>query len=208
MNNERRKEFLNIPNYISFGRIASVPLIVILMMFINDANGMTVWNSFWSFISALVYGIASFSDVIDGFLARRMKLVGNFGKFFDPVADKLLNLAAMIMLIPLARIPAWFVILILVREVMITMLRGVAAHENVIIQASKWGKYKNAFGSFGISFLILHYPFLGVNWILIGWVLLIVSAIFCIGSGAHYVWKFVQEIAKLDAAKASEAVNG
>ena len=199
MNKDRRKEFLNLPNYISFGRIMAVPLLVVLMMFINDANqSRAVWNSFWSFIAALVYGLASFSDVIDGFIARRRKVTGSFGKFFDPVADKLLNLAAMIMLIPMARIPAWFVILILIREVMITMLRGVAANEQIVISASKWGKYKNAFGSFGVAFLILNYPFFNVQWKLAGWVLLIISAVFSIGSGAHYVVNFVKEIAKLD----------
>jgi len=205
MNRERRKEFLNLPNYISLGRIAAVPLLVILMMLMGDTgDSRVIWNSFWSFISALVFGLASFSDVIDGFIARRRKVAGTFGKFFDPVADKLLNLAAMIMLIPLGRIPAWFVILILVREVMITMLRGVAANEQIVIQASKWGKYKNAFGSFGVAFLILHYPFFDVQWSLIGWVLLIISAVFSIGSGVHYVFKFMKEIAKLDAKEQEE----
>jgi len=195
----RRKEFLNLPNYISLARILSVPLIVVMMMMINDnVPARQTFNSLISFLCALFYGIASFTDVIDGFLARRRNIEGSFGKFFDPVADKLLNLAAMIMLIPLGRMPAWFVILILVREVMITMLRGVAANEQIVIQASKWGKYKNAFGSFGIAFLILHYPHFGVHWLLVGWVLIIVSAVFSIGSGAHYVWKFVQKIAQLE----------
>lgn len=193
----KRREFLNIPNYVSLGRIVAVPLIVILMMFINDDIAKRhVWNVMWSFITAIIYGVASASDMVDGFLARRYKIEGTFGKFFDPVADKLLNLAAMIMLIPLHRIPAWLVILILVREIVITMLRGVAANEQIVIQASKWGKYKNAFGSFGVAFLILHYPFWGIQWKLIGWVLFLVSAVFSIGSGIHYVVKFIKEVSK------------
>lgn len=191
----KRHEFLNLPNYISLGRIASAPLLIVFMMFINDyKEGATTWNAFWSMISATVYGVASLSDIVDGFFARRYKLESVFGKFFDPLADKLLNLAAMIMLIPLGRIPAWFVVIILMREIGITTLRGVAANEQIVIQASKWGKYKNAFGSFGIAFLILHYPFWGVQWMLIGWILLIVSTIFSMGSGIHYVCKFVKEI--------------
>lgn len=193
----KRHEFLNLPNYISFGRIAATPILIVFMMFINDyKEGATTWNAFWSMISAAVYGVASLSDIVDGFFARRYKLESVFGKFFDPLADKLLNLAAMIMLIPLGRIPAWLVVIILMREIGVTMLRGVAANEQVIIPASKWGKYKNAFGSFGIAFLILHYPFWSVQWMLIGWILLIVSTIFSMGSGIHYVYKFVKEITR------------
>lgn len=193
----KRREFLNIPNYISLGRILSVPLIVVFMMFINDAKvEHHVWNAFWSLIAAIIYGAASLTDMVDGFLARRYKIEGTFGKFFDPLADKLLNVGAMIMLIPLGRIPAWFVVLLFMREVAITMLRGVAANERLVIPASKWGKYKTAFGSFGVSFIILHYPYWGVQWNLIGWVLLIISAVFSIGSGVHYVWRFVGELKK------------
>jgi CDP-diacylglycerol--glycerol-3-phosphate 3-phosphatidyltransferase len=192
----KRKEFLNLPNYISLARIISVPILVVLLMLIGKDNAPNVWNQLISFLSALAYGIASFSDVVDGFLARRYNVQGTFGKFFDPLADKVLNLAAMIMLIPLVRMPAWLVVLVLVREVTITMLRGVASNEHIIIQASKWGKYKNAFGSFGIAFIILYFPFFGVKWELIGWVLLLISVVFSVGSGIHYVWNFVKEISK------------
>lgn len=195
MNNEFKKEYLNIANYISFGRIAAIPLIIIFMMFINDwRDGAHTWNAFWSFLTALIYGVASFSDMLDGYYARRHKVESTFGKFFDPVADKLLNLAAMIMLIPLGRIPAWLVVLLLIREIGITMLRGIAANEQMIISASTWGKYKTAFGSFGLAFLILHYPFWGIEWMLIGWVLFIISAAFSIGSGIEYVVRFIKEV--------------
>ena len=193
----KRREFLNIPNYISLGRIVAVPLLIITMMMINDMSVLhRSWSVFWSLVSAIIYGVASLSDMVDGFIARRYHLEGTFGKFFDPLADKLLNLTAMIMLIPLNRLPAWLVILLLVREITITMLRGVAANEHIVIQASKWGKYKNAFGSFAIAFLILHHPYFGVQWVLAGWVLLIISVLFSIGSGAHYVWCFIKELSR------------
>ncbi|PIR18116.1 MAG: CDP-diacylglycerol--glycerol-3-phosphate 3-phosphatidyltransferase [Deltaproteobacteria bacterium CG11_big_fil_rev_8_21_14_0_20_49_13] len=192
----KRKEFLNLPNYISLIRILAVPLIVILMMCINDNTVHQKWNILLSFIVALIYGVASASDMVDGFIARRYKLEGNFGKFFDPLADKLLSLAAMIMLIPLHRIPAWLVVLLLVREIVITMLRGVAVNERIVIPASKWGKYKNAFGSFGVAFLILHYSHFGINWLLVGWVLFLVSATFSIGSSVHYIHRFIEELSK------------
>ncbi len=193
----KRREFLNIPNYISLARILSVPLIVVFMMFINDTKvEHHIWNAFWSLITAVIYGVASATDMVDGFFARRYKIEGTFGKFFDPLADKLLNVGAMIMLIPLGRIPAWFVVLLFMREITITMLRGVAVNEHIVIAASKWGKYKSAFGSFGAAFIILHYPYWGVQWNLIGWVLLIISAVFSIGSGAHYIWRFAGELRK------------
>ena len=195
MDATKRAEFMNLPNYISMGRVAAVPLIIVSMMFIrSDVTDGDAWNKLWSSIAAIIYGLASFSDMVDGFLARRYKLESAFGKFFDPLADKLLNLAAMIMLIPLGRIPAWLVVLLLVREISITSLRGIAANEQILIAASKWGKYKNAFGSFAIAFLILHYPFFNFQWKLVGWVLLIISAVFSIGSGVSYTWNFVKEI--------------
>lgn len=195
MDSFKRREFLNAPNYISLGRIVAIPLMMGFMMVIDySMTGHPILDSTFSFLAALVYGVASFSDMIDGIIARRYKLEGTFGQFFDPLADKLLNLAAMIMLIPLERMPAWLVVLLLVREILITMLRGVAANEQIVIPASKWGKYKNAFGSFGIAFLILHYPFFGIQWKLVGWVLVIVSAVFSLGSGVHYIWKFIKEL--------------
>jgi len=195
MDASKRAEFMNLPNYISMIRVAAVPLVIVTMMLIKGEGDVgNVWSAWWSFIAALIYGLASFSDMLDGFLARRYNLESAFGKFFDPLADKLLNLAAMIMLIPLGRIPAWLVVVLLVREVSITSLRGIAANEHILIAASKWGKYKNAFGSFAIAFLILHYPFFNFQWKLVGWVLLIVSACFSIGSGVSYAWNFVKEI--------------
>jgi len=198
-----KNEFLNVPNCISTGRIIAVPAFMIFMMLVRmpEASHPT-WNATMSFIAGLVYGVASLSDMLDGFLARRYNMISTTGKFLDPLADKLLNLTALIMLIPLARIPAWLVVIVLVREISVTALRGMAANEQIVIAASKWGKYKNAFGSFGVGFLIWHYPFFGIEWVLIGWVLLIISVAFAVGSGIHYAWNFFAEVkrrSKVDA---------
>lgn len=189
-----RDDFLNIPNYISVIRVAAIPLLIILMMMIRLPGYLhPVWNKWIGLAAALVYTAASLSDILDGFLARRANISSTTGKFLDPLADKLLNLAALIMLIPLGRIPAWLVIVILTREISVTALRGVAANEQIVISASKWGKYKNAFGSFGIAFLILYYPWFGIEWLLVGWVLLIVSVVFSVGSGVHYTYHFMKK---------------
>lgn len=190
-----RGDFLNIPNLISIFRIAGIPLMIVFMMMIRrPLDAYPLWNPWISFLAALTYGIAGLSDILDGYLARRAKISSVAGKFLDPLADKLLNLAAIIMLIPLGWIPAWLVVVILTREITVTALRGMAANERIVISASKWGKYKNAFGSFGIAFIMLHYPSLGVNWMLVGWVLLAVSVVFSIQSGIHYTYRFFKEV--------------
>lgn len=190
-----RGEFLNVPNYISTIRIAAVPLLIVFMMLIRKpVTEFTEWNSKISFIAGLIYVAASLSDMLDGYLARRAKISTVAGKFLDPLADKLLNLSALIMLIPLGWIPAWLVIVILTREIGITALRGMAANERIVIAASKWGKMKNAFGSFGVGALIWHYPFFGINWMLIGWIMMIISVVFSLGSGIHYSYNFFAEI--------------
>lgn len=192
-----RNDFLNLPNYISIGRVIAVPVFMIFLMLIRrPEQTYPAWNATMSLVAGLIYGAASLSDILDGFLARRFKISSVMGKFLDPLADKLLNLTAIIMLIPLGRIPAWLVVIILFREIGVTALRGVAANERIVIAASKWGKYKNAFGSFGVGFLILHYPFLGVNWSLIGWILLTVSIAFSLGSGIHYTFNFFSAVKK------------
>lgn len=192
-----RQHYANLPNLITLFRILAIPAMILLMLAMNASDrAHHASNMFFSFMAALVFGVASFSDIIDGYLARRYNAVSVFGKFFDPLADKLLSLAALIMLIPLSRMPAWLVVFLLVREVSITMLRSVAANEQIIISASEWGKYKNAFLSVGISFIILHYAYFGIQWRLIGWVLFIMGALFSIGSGIHYVYGFYQEVKK------------
>lgn len=203
-----RGDFLNVPNYVSSLRIIAIPLLIVFMMLIRFPESVhPKWNASMSFIAALVYGIASLSDLLDGFLARRAKISSVVGKFFDPLADKLLNLAALIMLIPLMRIPAWLVVLVLFREITVTTLRGMAANEQIVIAASKWGKYKNAFGSFGVAFIILHYPFWGVNWMLIGWITLIISVGFSFGSGIHYARNFFLEVRRKEQLKTGPNVE-
>lgn len=186
-----RGKIVNVPNIISMARIVAVPVFILAMMAINQKyadsmqkNESAALFAFW------IYAGASISDLIDGYYARRYNITSDMGMFLDPLADKLLNLSAIIMLIPLGWIPAWLVVLIISREITITGLRSVAANEQLVIEASKWGKYKTAFGNVGTAALILHYPFLGVQWNLIGWVCFLVFAAFSIGSGIHYMYHY------------------
>lgn len=187
-----RGTILNVPNIISMARIIAVPIFMLAMMMIDRKNPeLRLRNAFGAQLACWIYVIACLSDLVDGYYARRYNIISDLGKFLDPLADKLLNLAAIIMMIPLGWVPAWLVTLLIAREVTITTLRGAAASEgHHVIEASKWGKYKTAFGNVGTAALVLHYPFWGVHWNLIGWVCFVTFAVFSIGSGIHYCWSY------------------
>lgn len=185
---------LHAPNIITIARLFSVPFVIVLMLFINDNDPDVALNKVISIAAAALFTISMSSDMIDGYLARKYNLVSVFGKFMDPLADKMLFIAAMIMMIEIGRIPAWLVAAFFIREVAVTALRGMAASAGVIIQASHWGKYKSAFVSAATVALLLHYPFFGIHWNAIGWILLIPSFLFSVGSGLDYAYKFSKAV--------------
>jgi len=149
-----------------------------------------------SFLAALVFGIASFTDLLDGYLARQQKAETAIGKLLDPMADKLLILSGMIMLIPLDRIPAWMVVLIIGREVAITGLRGIASAEGEVIAASRLGKAKMILQSLSLGGLMLHYEYFGINFHVLGMILLWIALAITLWSGIDYFWKFYQGVMK------------
>ena len=122
----KRQEYLNLPNYLTLGRIVLIPVVMWLIGKI-DLNQSVSHNLNVGILASIVYFIAGVSDLIDGYYARKYKINSVFGKYFDPLADKLMVLAVMIMLIPLGRIAAWVVVAFLAREITITALRGVAS---------------------------------------------------------------------------------
>lgn len=178
--------YLNLPNWITIGRILAAPVILVLMLFLDDDGRHVAINKTLSFVTAIIFMLAMCTDMVDGYLARKRDLISTFGKFIDPLADKMLFLVAMIMMIPLGRIPAGIVAILFIREVTITALRGLAIDEGIVIAANSWGKYKSAFVSSATVALLMHYPFFGIEWRLIGWVLLVPAMIFSIFSALHY----------------------
>jgi CDP-diacylglycerol--glycerol-3-phosphate 3-phosphatidyltransferase len=184
---QQRATIRNIPNLLTVQRIFSSPVIV---LFLTSPGPLA------SFLAALVFGIASLTDLLDGYLARQQKAETAIGKLLDPMADKLLILSAMIMLIPLGRIPAWIVVLIIGREVAITGLRGIASAEGVVIAASPLGKAKMVFQSLSLGGLMLHYEYLGINFHFLGMILLWISLAITLWSGIDYFWKFYQGVMK------------
>ncbi|MCM2358223.1 MAG: CDP-diacylglycerol--glycerol-3-phosphate 3-phosphatidyltransferase [Geobacteraceae bacterium] len=185
----------NLPNMLTLLRIALIPVIAVLLLSPSRESG------FWA---AAVFAGASVTDWLDGYLARRMGIVTTFGKFLDPIADKLIVMAALVMILPFGRVPAWMVLVILGREIIITGLRGVASTEGIVIPASNLGKFKTIFQIVAILGLLLHYdyhwffsvdhPFVNVNMHNVGMFYLWIAVVITIWSGVDYLKKFIRVI--------------
>jgi len=187
----------NIPNILTMMRIAAIPLMVYLLLTGERES------SFWA---AALFSAASFTDWLDGYLARKMGIVTVFGKFLDPIADKLVVMAALIMIIPHGRVPAWMVLVILGREIIITGLRGIASSEGIVIEASDLGKFKTIFQIVAIIALLLHYdyhwffssdhPALLANMHNVGMFYLWIAFFITVWSGADYLVRFIKIITR------------
>ena len=138
---------MNLPNKLTIIRVIMIPFFVLSLL--SDLLGNA---SDW--IALIVFIVASLTDLLDGYLARKHNLVTNFGKFMDPLADKLLVCAAMICLVELGRLPAWIVVIIISREFIISGFRLIASDNGVVIAASYWGKFKTTFQMIMICLLI------------------------------------------------------
>jgi len=180
----RRPLIWNLPNLITLFRIAAIPFVVLFLFFPGALA---------SFLAALIFSAASLTDLLDGYIARQQNSETPLGKLLDPLADKLLINSAFIMLIPLGRVPAWMVLLIVGREVAVTGLRGIASLEGVAIAASRWGKAKMIFQSIALIGLMLHFEYLGINFHFLGMLILWVALAITIWSGVDYFIKFYRE---------------
>lgn len=188
-------QLLGIANYLTYGRIAIVPVVVLVMLGIHDDRlSRHAWNLFLSWSAMALFTVAQISDMVDGYYARKYGVISSFGKFIDPLADKLLSMSVLIMLIPLHRIAAWMVVLLIAREITITALRGIAATEGIEIAASDWGKKKTFVQAVAIGALLAHYPFWKINPQRLGTFLIWLTMVISVGSGVHYVWTFFRTV--------------
>ena len=148
---------MNLPNRLTILRTLMIP--VFLFFLLTDCAG-----DYSKWIAVVVFILASLTDFLDGHIARKYNLVTNFGKFMDPLADKLLVCSALIALVDLERIAAWIVIIIIAREFIISGFRLVASDNGVVIAASYWGKFKTAFQMITIIMLVLNLnvPFMNI----------------------------------------------
>jgi CDP-diacylglycerol--glycerol-3-phosphate 3-phosphatidyltransferase len=173
----------NIPNLLSFFRILTVPFVVVCLFSPSPLA---------SFLAALIFGIASITDLLDGYIARYQKSETAIGQLLDPLADKLLINSALIMLIPLGRIEAWMVVLIVAREVAVTGLRGIASIHGLVIAASGWGKAKTIFQTLALVGLLLHYEYFRIDFHALGMILMWIALVITVWSGFDYFYKFYQ----------------
>ena len=177
---------MNLPNKLTVLRVIMVPFFVLFML--TDIGGAA---NKW--IALAIFCVASLTDMLDGKIARARNLVTNFGKFMDPLADKLLVCSAMICLIPMGKLSAWFVIIIIAREFIISGFRLVASDNGIVIAASYWGKFKTVSQMAMIIVLIADF---GGIFDVIGTVLIWVSLILTIVSLIDYVAKNVEVLTK------------
>lgn len=189
-----KEDALNLPNLLTFGRVAIIPVVLILID--RGSPKDSVW-------AALVYSAAALTDLLDGYLARRMNVVSVLGKFLDPLADKLLVMASLVYMVPMGRIPEWVVVLLLAREISVTALRSIASSEGIVIAAGEEGKSKTALQMVGILCLILGYPYhlsvgpldLGlVDLVFVGRALVYISLFFSIVSAVSYLRLFAEAV--------------
>ncbi len=170
---------MNLPNKLTILRVCMIPFFVFFMLW-DVVGAADKW------IAAAIFIIASFTDFLDGSIARKYGLVTNFGKFMDPLADKLLVCSAMICLTEMGRLPAWIVIIIISREFIISGFRLIASDNGVVIAASYWGKFKTVFQMAMIVALIID---LGGVFGIIETVLIWISLILTVVSLVDYIVK-------------------
>lgn len=169
---------MNLANKLTILRILLVPVFMIFLL-----------NKFpyGVHIAAVIFIIAAITDTLDGYIARKKNMVTNFGKFMDPLADKLLVSAALISLVQMGRLSAWMVVIIIAREFTISILRAVAAAEGIVIAASWWGKAKTITQVIAIIFVLLNnFPFRYINFPF-DTIMMYVAVAFTIISGVDYL---------------------
>lgn len=162
---------MNVPNTLTVLRVIMIPFFVLFML--GDITSVDKYIALGIFIAA------SLTDTLDGYLARKNNQVTNFGKFMDPLADKLLVCAAMICLMDLDRLPSWIVIIIISREFIISGFRLIASDNGVVIAASYWGKFKTTFQMLMVIVLILNIqmPFFQILGVILTYVALILTVV-------------------------------
>lgn len=170
---------MNLPNKLTVLRMIMIPFFVVFML--TDLGG-----KYGNYIALAIFAVASLTDLLDGKIARKRGLVTNFGKFMDPLADKLLVCSALICLVEMDRLAAWMVIVIIAREFIISGFRLIASDNGVVIAASYWGKFKTTFQMIMIILLILD---LGGSFTVIETAVTWIALILTVVSLLDYLWK-------------------
>ena len=175
-----------LPNLLSLFRIGIIPVLVYLLTFTDRVSAV---------LAASLFLIASITDYFDGYFARRNRSVSDLGKILDPLADKLMVIAVLIMLTAIDRpgepsVPAWLVVVIITRETAVTVIRGIALSEGIVMHAETLGKYKFILQAFAVVGLLIHYTYWGMDFFVAGIYFLALSAVVAVWSGIGYHIQF------------------
>lgn len=182
----KRPTLLTLANMLTMSRMFIVPLVVLLL----------IWPNRWTCLAAaLLFLAASITDWMDGYVARRDNAVTSFGKFLDPLADKVLICASLIMLTQHDWAPGWITATVVARELIVTGLRAMAIEQGIVIGADRWGKAKTVFQIVALVPLLVHYPWWGLNLARPGLWLLYVALALTVASGANYLYAFRKVLA-------------
>lgn len=197
MRSSLTKNALNPPNLITFVRILAIPAVLVVMQSDSPRN---------AFLAAMIFALASATDALDGYLARRLNLTSVLGKFLDPLADKLIVLGTLIMLLYLGRVSPWIVFILLARDIIINGLRTIAMGEGMVIAARELGKQKTAFQMVGVWALLVHYRYHldpiaePVDFHRIGTWLVYISVVMSVVSAVDYFVSFARAVSAADQA--------
>ena len=170
---------MNLPNKLTIMRVLLIPVFLLVLFLAPEPTNR--------YIATIIFIVASLTDFLDGHIARKYNLVTNFGKFMDPLADKLLVMSALVSLVAMENLPAWVVIVILAREFAITGFRTLAAEANIIMAASWWGKIKTTTQMIMTILLLLQLPFAAMD--TIETIFVVLAVFFTIVSGVDYIVK-------------------
>ena len=161
---------MNLPNNLTVLRVVLIPFFVVFML-------VDILGAYDKWIALAIFVVASLTDLLDGKIARKYNLVTNFGKFMDPLADKMLVCSALICLTALDKLPAWITIVIICRDFVISGFRLVAADNGVVIAASYWGKYKTTFQMIMVCLLIADLAPLALVTTIVTWIAVILTIV-------------------------------
>jgi CDP-diacylglycerol--glycerol-3-phosphate 3-phosphatidyltransferase len=175
------RRIINLPNAITLLRIGILPVLFLILLEPGEAMSLAI---------AILFILAALTDLLDGYVARRYNIVTRMGKLLDPIADKIIMSAALVLLIPVGRAPAWIVALMVMRDFAVDGLRSMAAAEGHVIEASRLGKYKTVCQIIAVSALIIHYPIYGIDASSIGTAFLYVALALSLWSGFDYLVRF------------------
>jgi CDP-diacylglycerol--glycerol-3-phosphate 3-phosphatidyltransferase len=188
-------EIDNLPNRLTLFRIALIPVILTsLYLTTCDFKWVTPYTSFLNYLAAWTFVAASITDFLDGYIARKRKLITVFGSFLDPIADKFLVVSSLIMLLGLQRIPTPLVIVLVVREMYITALRLMAGERGIKMPVGHLGKWKTTFQMIGIPLLMAFDKPWGIPMDVLGLVFIGLAALFSVYSAFEYSWNLIHKI--------------